>query len=61
MTGVMTRNSGLPVLGVAPSLFSNGNIHPQGITSPSSPKAQWSHTQNRETTVLGHYSSHAYS
>ena len=31
-------------------------IHHHGNTSPSSPKAQWSHPQNRKTTVLGHFS-----
>ena len=37
-----------------------GSILHQGNTSPSSPKAQWSHTQNRKTTILGDYSIQAY-
>ena len=33
----------------------NGSIHHHGKTSPSSPKAQWSHSQYSKTAALCHY------
>ena len=38
-----------------------GSFYKHGNTTPSSPKAQWSHTQSRKTTVLGHFSIKTYS
>jgi len=38
-----------------------GSFYQHGNTSPTSPKAHWSHTQNRKTTVLGHFSIKTYS